>query len=266
MRVFTLRVAAVKYHQEHDPRRPESGPKVHTSGNGTLRIDELAQRAGITVDTIRYYHREGLLPNPERVGRHALYSARHVERLERIHELRERRFSIAAIKALFRSGQGLAGVIIEGGYSFDELCDRSGLDLSLIEQIEDAGLLQEPSATGRQAYDATDLDVLFAVGEMLQAGLPTEMLVELVSIYVRHFERLQREVHALFSGTGSDRDPEELAAVQAGLTANAGPVLDAANRVLDYLHRRTLRRVTLAAVRDTVAEGRGFGGYRPPRP
>ena len=46
------------------------------------KIDELAQRAGVTVDTIRYYGREGLLEPPERSGRHKLYGNQHVERLE----------------------------------------------------------------------------------------------------------------------------------------------------------------------------------------
>ena len=31
-----------------------------------MRIGELAKRAGVTPDTIRYYEREGLLPRPER--------------------------------------------------------------------------------------------------------------------------------------------------------------------------------------------------------
>lgn len=239
---------------------------MHTSGSGRWRIDELAHRAEITVDTIRYYHREELLPPPERSGRHALYGTRHLEQLERIADLRGRRFSIAAIKALFRSGQSLDTVLVGSGYTFDELCElceRSGLDLALLEQLEAQGLLQHPAATGRDAYDAADLDVLFAVGEMLDAGLPTEMLVGLVGIYVRHFERLKAEVHDLFAGAGTPSlEPDDLAAVQARLTANAGSVLAAANRVLDYLHRRTLRRVTITAIRDAVAEGRGFGGHR----
>ena len=33
--------------------------------SGCWRIDELAQRAGLTVDTIRYYAREGLLAPPD---------------------------------------------------------------------------------------------------------------------------------------------------------------------------------------------------------
>jgi len=48
------------------------------------RIDELAHEAGVTVDTIRYYAREGLLTAPERSGRHKLYGSAHLERLGRI--------------------------------------------------------------------------------------------------------------------------------------------------------------------------------------
>ena len=64
------------------------------------RIDELAQRAGVAVDTIRYYQREGLLPAGERSGRSMRYGPRHLERLERIRALQARRFSLAAIREL----------------------------------------------------------------------------------------------------------------------------------------------------------------------
>ena len=64
------------------------------------RIDELAQRAGVAVDTIRYYQREGLLPTGERCGRSMRFGPRHLERLERIRALQSRRFSLAAIRAL----------------------------------------------------------------------------------------------------------------------------------------------------------------------
>ena len=64
------------------------------------RIDELAQRAGIAVDTIRYYQREGLLPSGERNGRTRRFGPEHLERLERIRALQSRRFSLAAIRAL----------------------------------------------------------------------------------------------------------------------------------------------------------------------
>ena len=77
------------------------------------RIDELAQRAGVAVDTIRYYQREGLLPAGERSGRSMRYGTRHLERLERIRALQSRRFSLAAIRELLDHDGGpvLVGVV-----------------------------------------------------------------------------------------------------------------------------------------------------------
>ena len=41
------------------------------SGN-PWRIDDLAQRAGLTVDTVRYYQAQGLLPPAERCARSSI--------------------------------------------------------------------------------------------------------------------------------------------------------------------------------------------------
>ncbi|MEA2499237.1 MAG: hypothetical protein QOH26_1642, partial [Actinomycetota bacterium] len=47
------------------------------------RVDELAGRCGVSVDTIRFYQTKGLLPLPERDGRVGWYGDDHVERLAR---------------------------------------------------------------------------------------------------------------------------------------------------------------------------------------
>src|ERR1700709_2625809 len=80
------------------------------------RIDELAHEAGVTVDTIRYYAREGLLDAPEREGRHKLYGPDHLDRLGRIRDLQTQRFSLAAIKALLDADRpGLEGLFVSQG-------------------------------------------------------------------------------------------------------------------------------------------------------
>ena len=52
-------------------------------------IHELAEEAGITVRTIRYYTDEGLLPQPELQGKYAYYRQEHLERLELIRQMKE---------------------------------------------------------------------------------------------------------------------------------------------------------------------------------
>jgi MerR family transcriptional regulator, repressor of the yfmOP operon len=56
-----------------------------------LRIGEVAQRAGTTPRTIRYYEELGLLPaaTPRDAGRHRLYAESDVERIEQILRLKD---------------------------------------------------------------------------------------------------------------------------------------------------------------------------------
>jgi Cd(II)/Pb(II)-responsive transcriptional regulator len=54
-----------------------------------LKIGELAKRAGCLVETVRYYEKEGLLPEPGRSeGNYRLYGKNHLERLQFIRNCR----------------------------------------------------------------------------------------------------------------------------------------------------------------------------------
>src|SRR5215831_2870690 len=67
------------------------------AGVSRWRVEELARRADISVDTIRFYQKRRLLPPPTREGRVAWYDAEHLERLQRIKELRGRGLTLALI-------------------------------------------------------------------------------------------------------------------------------------------------------------------------
>jgi len=58
-----------------------------------MKMAELERRTGVGRETIRYYIRERLLPEPERRARNvAVYSDAHVEQLRTIKRLQEERF------------------------------------------------------------------------------------------------------------------------------------------------------------------------------
>ena len=67
-----------------------------------MRMRELETRSGVGRETIRFYIREGLLPEPARAARNsASYSEKHVERLSLIKRLQEERFlPLAVIRGL----------------------------------------------------------------------------------------------------------------------------------------------------------------------
>lgn len=64
-------------------------------------IGEAAQQSGVSIETIRYYEREGIVPKPDRGanGRRS-YSAREIGRLRLIRRCRDLGFAMTNAKAL----------------------------------------------------------------------------------------------------------------------------------------------------------------------
>ncbi|WP_136067423.1 Cd(II)/Pb(II)-responsive transcriptional regulator [Modicisalibacter radicis] len=66
-----------------------------------MKIGELARRTSCQVETIRYYEREGLLPEPARsAGNYRLYGPMHVERLTFIRHCRALDMTLGEIRRL----------------------------------------------------------------------------------------------------------------------------------------------------------------------
>ena len=62
-----------------------------------MRIAELAERSGVSVRNIRFYHQAGVLPRPRLQGRTGWYDEEHLRRLRFVRQLQERGYSLAAI-------------------------------------------------------------------------------------------------------------------------------------------------------------------------
>ena len=226
-------------------------------GDDCWRVDDLAREAGITVDTIRYYAREGLMPAPTAAGRNKLYGDKHLDRLRKIRELQDRRFSLAAIRAIVDANRpGIDDLFAGSGRTFTlaELVERSGVDPELVEQLRGVDLLPDPAEFGRASYDETDLHLLEAIAELQKIGMPAEVLVDLGSIYVRNFNVLQREVIDMFAGKTHAEWTPELRTAASDLSSETGRLVPAVDQVLNYVHQRTLQRFTLDAIKEARAK------------
>ena len=74
-----------------------------------LRRGELARRAGCNIETVRYYERIGLLPNPPRSENgFRSYEERHLTRLTFIRRARELGFTLEEVQDLLR--------LVDGGH------------------------------------------------------------------------------------------------------------------------------------------------------
>lgn len=69
----------------------------------TMQIGEVAKRASLTVDAIRFYERRRLLPNPSRTaGRFRLYTEDAVKRLQFIQQMQSFGFSLKEVGELLK--------------------------------------------------------------------------------------------------------------------------------------------------------------------
>lgn len=73
-----------------------------------MRLEELAQRAGISARTVRYYVQRGLLPPPTFRGKDSSYGASQLLRLKVIRALQAAFYPLETIKGLLASSDDAA--------------------------------------------------------------------------------------------------------------------------------------------------------------
>lgn len=71
---------------------------------GAMAIGDLADAAGLSRRTVRFYVQQGLLPAPLGVGRGRHYDASHLERLRQIASLQAAGHSLNAIRRILNGG------------------------------------------------------------------------------------------------------------------------------------------------------------------
>jgi DNA-binding transcriptional MerR regulator len=181
------------------------------------RVEALAAKADVSVDTIRFYQSRGLLPAPRREGRVAWYGEEHLARLARIRSLQARGLTLATIARLLAgeldaadealvtavaSGEGDDGADVL--LTIDELAERTGIPLGLLQAVVKEGLLVPRRAGGQDRFTTADVEAGAAGLRLLEAGLPlpdvlhlarrhhaamrevAERAVELFDAHVRH--------------------------------------------------------------------------------
>ncbi|WP_409289300.1 cadmium resistance transcriptional regulator CadR [Pseudomonas sp. KCJK8927] len=134
-----------------------------------MKIGELAKATGCAVETIRYYEREHLLPEPARTdGNYRLYTQAHVERLTFIRNCRTLDMTLDEIRSLLSlrdSPEGSCGSVnalidehiahvqarIDGLVALQEQlvelrqrCNAQGNECAILQQLEVNGAVSVP--------------------------------------------------------------------------------------------------------------------------
>ena len=127
-----------------------------------MRIGELAREAGVDVQTVRYYEREGLLEAPARTGSgYRAYGPNHLERLNFVRHCRSLDMPLAEIKRLTELSR-------DAGVSCDEVnalvrahLGRVQAKRKSLEELEkQLSVLSAQCASGHRVADCGILEEL----------------------------------------------------------------------------------------------------------
>ncbi len=221
-------------------------------------VEELADRTGVAVDTIRYYQREKLLAPPRREGRRAFYDDAHLERIREIRGLAQQGFSLAQIREL--SDPDRAGILtdlaahnaVDPDLDKTELARRAEIPEFLIDVIVSAGLLTPVGEGADQRFASDAVDMLVAARTLVNEGVSLEELTALAMRHATHVEDVVDDAIELFkrNSDAKGREREELVSLMHRLV----PV---ASSLVGQHFERTLRTRALARLGDETPTGGG---------
>jgi len=243
------------------------------------RVEQLAGRAGVTVDTVRFYQARGLLPPPRRQGRVAWYGDEHLTRLERVRELQRKGLTLATIRQLLDgdldpADQALLAAVTASSVpgdddpeellSLDELAARSGVPLPLLQAVVGEGILPPRVQDGEPRFTTTDVGVVSAALRLLEHGLPLTDLLDLARRHDAAVRQVAERAVTLFDDhirtplrqAGYDEDEVARRLVEA-----FEALLPAVTTVVAHHFRRTLLAVAQAHIEKdaTPAEAEAVG-------
>jgi DNA-binding transcriptional MerR regulator len=201
-----------------------------------FKIDELAQRTGMTVRNIRAHQSRGLLPPPEVRGRTGFYGSEHEARIELIKELQADGFNLESIRRLLETANGSSADVLRFTralrepfaaeepevVTLEELSKRwQRNDPALIRKAERIGFLR-PLGDGR--YEELSPRISNAAVELAELGVPVEVALTVAQKLRRHADGVAREFVRLFlkqvwepfveAGQPDEQWPEVLAALE----------------------------------------------------
>jgi DNA-binding transcriptional MerR regulator len=178
-----------------------------------LTIEQLAQRAGLSVRNIRSHHARGLLPPPEVRSRVGYYGPEHEERLQLIRELQDEGLKLEGVKRLLdesrSTGEGLLRVKQAAEASaekeepevvrLDELRERFGLDdergASMLAKAERLSVL---APLGDDLFEVASPSLLAAAEEANRLGMDLDSTIEAIASVQRHSTTVAKRFVKLF--------------------------------------------------------------------
>jgi DNA-binding transcriptional MerR regulator len=225
------------------------------TGAKRLKMKDLERATGVGRETIRFYIREGLLPEPERPGRNvAWYDESFVERIAVVKELQRKRYlPLHAIKALIDGEAPPSRAEVEALRAIDgtlyrglgkvparvsDVARQTGVSPREIRQLEEVGAIEIVTRRGTQWLEGEAIRFVERWAALRRAGYADALGFgpAKLRVYVDFVRWLAREELRIFArGVAGRVDPET-----ASRMAEDG--IDIVNQLIGSMRKATLLR------------------------
>jgi len=173
-----------------------------------LKISQLADRADVSIPTIKHYVRQGLLPKPIKTSRNmGYYPASSVEKIKLIKQLQKEKFlPLAVIKRLIDTGASYKNELALGKAIFksgpasstakqvplSEIEAKTGFPLEQIDILEEQDLIHPVLRGDKKVYSEEDQTVIAIARKRQDLGLPFDLSLGTLKIYKTAMARAVR--------------------------------------------------------------------------
>ena len=254
-------------------------PAPHVPRPRHVKMKDLERATGVSRETIRYYIREGLLPEPERPDRNvAWYDASFVERILLIKRLQSERFlPLSVIKGIVGDARELTDMEARALHALDgqiaptaaraetgphppetltRLAKRVGLPVKEIRELADAGAVEIVVRDGKPSLEGTSVAIVESWARLREAGFTEELgfVASETALYVETLTGLAREELRRFGA----RIPAKVDADTARRLAREG--IDRVNEMMGLLRESIVLRLLAAGSQPADGADTGDAG------
>jgi DNA-binding transcriptional MerR regulator len=186
---------------------------------GLIKIGKLAKSAGVSISTIHYYVKEGLLNSPTKTSRNmAYYDPQAASEISFIQELQSKRFMpLSTIKLIMqarREGQEMDHVVEmqslmeniyrplenegkQGEISLEELASISKLPRATLKKLESMGFISPAKNRQGNNYDEIDVRIASIFIKLAELGITLDDL-EIYRKYIKLIRTETKTMHETF--------------------------------------------------------------------
>jgi DNA-binding transcriptional MerR regulator len=178
-------------------------------------LPELAEAAGVTPRTVRYYQATGLLQRPARVGRNSVYADEHLDRMRQIAALSGKGLKLHAIRDMVNARSvGKAPIVALLGPEFAneqwlesatqtfnavELAQTLGERyLGLLRDLEDAGYVRKVETPDGLRWQVDDMPLLRGALQLAEIGSDVALSARARDMLRRRVRRLAEDLIMLW--------------------------------------------------------------------